>query len=316
MPEVVTLGETMAVFDGNKKGPLRYIQNYERHTGGAETNVAVGLIRLGHTAGWISRLGDDEFGHNILSVFKGEGVDVSQVEFDAEHPTGLFFRQKLSNGECENFYYRKGSAASFLNPENVDEGFISQAKILHITGITPLLSPTCRKAIEKSIKIAKDNNVKVSFDPNIRMKMLKDKQESTEIILDMMVNADIIFPGIDECKVLFNTENIDEIIKKTEKLGVETTVIKLGSDGAVGFSNNIKEEVSGFEVNVVDAFGAGDAFASGFLASQLKKFSLKDSLVFATAMGALTVTMEGNIESIPNFHKVKMFIEGNEIINR
>ncbi|MDK2986759.1 MAG: 2-dehydro-3-deoxygluconokinase, partial [Clostridia bacterium] len=170
MPEVVTLGETMVVFDGVRKGPLRYVETYERHSGGAETNVAVALIRLGHSAGWISRVGDDEFGEYIISFFRGEGVDTSQVKIDPENPTGIFFRQRWENGENENFYYRKGSAASLLGPEDIDEEYISRAKYLHVTGITPALSSSCFAAVEKAVQVAKENKVKVSFDPNIRLK--------------------------------------------------------------------------------------------------------------------------------------------------
>ncbi|WP_207724724.1 PfkB family carbohydrate kinase [Thermanaerosceptrum fracticalcis] len=103
MPEVVTLGETMAVFDGITTGPLRYISTYERHSGGAETNVAVGVVRLGHSAGWISRLGDDEFGKFILNFFRGEGVDVSQVKMDPYNPTGIFSASRTKLEKVKTF---------------------------------------------------------------------------------------------------------------------------------------------------------------------------------------------------------------------
>ena len=87
MPEVITIGETMVVFDSTTAGPLRYASQFTCHTGGAETNVAVGVVRLGHSAGWISRVGKDEFGRKIINTFRGEGVDVSHVEMD--HPIRL-----------------------------------------------------------------------------------------------------------------------------------------------------------------------------------------------------------------------------------
>ena len=110
-PEVVTLGETCVVLEAGAPGLLRYASSYERRSGGAETNVAVALVRLGHSAGWISRVGTDEFGHYLVSLFRGEGVDVSQVRFDEQHPTGLFVRQRTGVGGGQNFNYRKGSAA-------------------------------------------------------------------------------------------------------------------------------------------------------------------------------------------------------------
>ena len=98
MPELVTIGETMVVFDSASAGPLRYASNYTCHTGGAETTVAVGVVRQGHTAGWISSLGEDEFGMLIRRTFMGEGVDLSRVAADPSRPTGIFFREAVGNG--------------------------------------------------------------------------------------------------------------------------------------------------------------------------------------------------------------------------
>lgn len=316
MPEVVTLGETMAVFDGITTGPLRYISTYERHSGGAETNVAVGVVRLGHSAGWISRLGDDEFGKFILNFFRGEGVDVSQVKMDPYNPTGIFFRQQNEVGESKNFYYRKGSAASFLSVEDLDEAYIKQAKYLHVTGITPALSPSCCETVEKAMEIARKNGVRVSFDPNLRLK-LWSKDEAKKTLLRLMVLADIVLPGIDECQILFDTTNDEEIFKIISSFGADTVVIKLGPEGAVGFKGGEKVVAPGFPVKrVVDPFGAGDAFAAGFLAGQLKNWSFKESLTLANAVGALAVTVKGNVEAMPTLEEAQRFIQGKQDVNR
>ena len=118
MPELVTLGETMVVFDSTTAGPLRYASNYTCHTGGAETTVAVGVVRQGHTAGWISSLGDDEFGMLVRRTFMGEGVDLSRVVTDPSRPTGIFFRQALGNGE-----YRKSLYYRIIGPEFIRLAF-------------------------------------------------------------------------------------------------------------------------------------------------------------------------------------------------
>ena len=317
MPEVVTLGETMVVFDGVRTGPLRYVETYERHSGGAETNVAVALIRLGHSAGWISRVGDDEFGRYIISFFRGEGVDTSQVKIDPQNPTGVFFRQRWESGENENFYYRKGSAASLLTPEDVDEEYISQAKYLHVTGITPALSSSCLATVEKVLRVAKAKGVKVSFDPNIRLKLWPSEEAAAKTLLKLLEYSDLFFPGIDECEILFDTTNLNHIFSKVEALGVETTVVKLGTKGAVARQGNEQVKADSFQVATVsDTFGAGDAFAAGFLAGQLKGWSLREAVVFANAAGALAVTVKGNVEAFPTFKQVEMFIKGQKKINR
>jgi len=316
MPEVVTIGETMVVFDSINPVPLRYAGLYERHTGGAETNVGVGIVRLGHSAAWITRLGNDEFGQYILSFYKGEGLDVSKVIIDAKNPTGIFFRQKSFHGESKNFYYRKESAASHLIPEDLDLDYIKGARYLHITGITPALSESCYKTVKEAMKIAKENEVKVSFDPNIRLK-LWEKEKAIETINHLLTYTDIFLPGIDECEILFGTRNADEIFKITEEKGIETTVIKLGEHGAIAKQRGNLVEVTGYKLtDVIDTFGAGDAFAAGFLAGQLKNWSLYDSLNLANATGALSVSVPGNIEALPTLEQVERFIRGNQEINR
>ncbi|MEW6624668.1 MAG: sugar kinase [Bacillota bacterium] len=315
LPDLVTIGETMVVFDGSKPGPLSYIESYERHTGGAETTVAVGVVRLGHTAGWISRLGNDEFGKYVLKTFRGEGLDVSQVQLDNYNPTGIFFRQRQANGEIKNFYYRKGSAASCMGPQDIKEEYIKQAKYLHVTGITPALSESCRKAVEYAMKVAKNNGVKVSFDPNLRLK-LWTKEDAQKTLLELMRLADIVLPGIEECRVLFGTDKVDTLFERITAMGPDTVVIKTGSDGAVGLQKDERVEVPGFRVKIVDPFGAGDAFAAGFLAGQLKGWNLKKSMVLANALGAMAVTVNGNVEALPTLEEAQMFISGQDGINR
>ena len=121
MPDFVTLGETCAVFVGKNGGPLRYSMEFERRVGGAETTVAVGVARLGHQAGWISRLGDDEFGNYILGVMRGEDVDVSTVKRSSAAQTGVFFRENRASGRSSVFYYRQNSAFSKFLPEDLDD---------------------------------------------------------------------------------------------------------------------------------------------------------------------------------------------------
>ncbi len=308
MPDVVTMGETLAVFDATITGPMRYATSYERHSGGAETNVAVGLLRLGCSAGWISRLGDDEFGRFILNLMRGEGVDVSRVTLDKINPTGLFFRQQNTIGESTNFYYRKYSAASFLSEKDIDTEYIKQAKVFHATGITAAISESCRKALEKAMTIAKTHGVTVSFDPNLRLK-LWTIAEARETLTRLMHLADIVMPGVEECQHLFQTESTDKIYEILSSYGVHTAIIKLGAQGAVGYTGSERISSPGFKVEkVVDPFGAGDGFAAGFLAGWMQGLPLSECLRNANAVGAIAVTVKGNIEAYPTSRELTNFI--------
>lgn len=310
MPEVITLGETLVVFDSLKNGPLRYAGQYDCHTGGAETTVAVGVVRQGHTAGWISRLGDDEFGKLILRTFRGEGLDMSHVESDPARPTGIFFRQQAGNGEFKNFYYRKGSAASAMTPEMLDEAYIASCKYFHVSGVTLAISESAAATAERAMELARRNGVKVCLDPNLRLKMWS-ADEARRVLDRLWPLANIALPGAEEGEVLFGSSNPDRIARELQKRGVETVIVKVGKDGAAGYRDGEKIVSPGFPVErVADAFGAGDSFASGVLAGHLKGWSLERTLELANAIGAMAVSAPGNIEALPTYDEVAAFLKG------
>ncbi|MCC8138704.1 MAG: sugar kinase [Lachnospiraceae bacterium] len=316
MPEVVTIGETMVVFDSVRATRLRYCTSFKCRTGGAETNTAVALTRLGHTAGWISRLGEDEFGHKIINLYWGEGVDVSHAELIPGEMTGVFFRQRLEGGENKNFYYRKGSAASKIKPEDLDEDYIADAKILFVSGITLAISEDACRTVERAMQIAKEHGVMVVFDPNLRLKVWSLEQ-AKKTIDHLMPYVDIALPGIEEGELLYGTSDPDEVARIIRGYGVKTVVIKVGADGCIGYDDAGKHVSKGFHVkNVVDAFGAGDGFAAGILAGVLENLSPEETMKLANAVGAITVSMNGNIEAYPTRKEVEDYVSGNQEINR
>lgn len=316
MPEVITLGETMVVFDSTYAGPLRYANEYTCHTGGAESTVATGVCKMGHTAGWISRLGADEFGELIKKVFRGEGVDVSRVEMDSVRPTGIFFRQNDGNGRFRNFYYRNGSAASAMTPEMLDEDYIAEARYFQVSGITLAISESAEKTTLRAMELAKRNQVQVCFDPNLRLKMwnIDEARRTMEKIWPL---TDIALPGIEEGELLFGTDNPDEIAQVLFKYGVKMVVIKNGAEGAIGYQGGEKIVSPGFSVEqVVDTFGAGDSFASGILVGCLNGWCLEETLQLANAVGAMVVSAPGNIEALPTFEDVQKFMAGKTVVTR
>lgn len=316
MPEVVTLGETMMVFDGEPGRKLRYSHMFECHTGGAETNTAVALTRLGHSAGWISKLGSDEFGYRILNQFRGEGVDVNHVVISEEYPTGVFFRQRLDNGESRNFYYRKGSAAASMTPDILDREYIKNAGILFISGITPAISESAAKTVEAAMKMAKEEHVLVAFDPNLRLKVWS-LEEAKKTIDRLMHYVDIALPGVEEGELLYDTDDTDRIAEIIQKYGTHSVFVKVGAEGCIGYYGTQKAVGKGFQApKVVDTFGAGDGFAAGILAGILEDLSIEETMALGNAVGALTVSMKGNIEAYPMRSHVEGFIHGVKETNR
>src|ERR687893_71174 len=163
--EVTTAGETMLLGTPTQPGRLRHAPSLELKIGGAESNLAIALSRLGISAGWVSCLGDDEPGQLVLDRIRGEGVDVSQARSLEEYPTGLYLRERLATGG-QVYYYRWGSAASTMGPDAFDPGYLEGARFLHLTGITPALSADCRAFTLWAAHEARESGTHVSFDVN------------------------------------------------------------------------------------------------------------------------------------------------------
>ncbi|WP_256756873.1 sugar kinase [Cohnella sp. WQ 127256] len=314
-PEVVTFGETMALFmSGSSKG-IEYSDTMDKSFGGAESNVAIGLSRLGHSAGWFGILGKDPLGRMIYKKIRGEGVDVSRVQFSEKAPTGLMLREELS-GKTSVYYYRKHSAASDMQPDHIDVSYIAQAKILHITGITPALSESCRDTLFEAIRIAKANGVKVCFDPNLRLKLWK-LEEARSVLLQLAEEVDYFLPGLDELKLLYETDDIDTIVDRLRRLSA-ISIVKGGNNETYLIDDNKQvTAVPYFKVRqVVDPIGAGDGFCSGFISGLLRGYSLPEAVRLGNLIGSLVIQMEGDWEGLPTWDEVNAILSNQMHVER
>ncbi|MFA1820808.1 sugar kinase [Virgibacillus oceani] len=304
--DVVTIGETMALFSTNTK--IKYTNNFTMRIGGAESNVAIGLARLNHRVGWISRLGDDEFGKYILSVIRGEGVDVSRVQFDQKTSTGIYFKELRRPNDVRVHYYRKGSAASEMDKNVLDESYISRAKFLHLTGITPALSNNCYEMVMEAISIAKSHGVKIVFDPNLR-KQLWEEDKARDILLQIAAQSDLFLPGLKEGEFLTGYEEPKRICEYFTNLGISTVVVKAGKDGAYLMSDENFMHIEGYKVeSVIDPVGAGDGFAAGFLSGLIDKLSTEKAVKRGNLIGAFVITQHGDVEGLPDKQEIHEFL--------
>lgn len=316
MLDVVTFGETMVMMNPEESGSLKYVSRFSRHLGGTESNFAIGLSRLGFRAGWISRLGGDSFGDYIESFVRGEGVDVSRVKRDSDHPTGLMVKERLELGGTRIHYYRRGSAASHMGPDDLDPDYIGEARYLHLTGITPALSDSCRRAVYRGIELAREGGLRITFDPNLRLK-LWGVEEMREVILDIAGRVDAVLPGFSEGQILFGTDDTEEIVSRFLDLGPEVVVLKLGTGGALLATPGERSRIPGFRLErVVDPVGAGDGFAAGFVAGQLKGYDLTESVKLANAVGAFATTVRGDVEGLPTWDELGVFLGHDHHVKR
>lgn len=305
--ELLTLGETMAALSPEEPGPLRYVRGYRARIAGAESNLAIGAVKLGHSAAWASRLGEDEFGKLVLNGIRAEGVDTSLVQFDPRRPTGLMFKEFLGD-RTRVHYYRKGSAASALGPDLLPEEALAEVKILHLTGITPVLGESCRAAVDRAFSLAEEKNIPVSFDPNVRQTLWGDR-DFAPLLRGYAERADLLLLGREEAQLLFGVGELSGFLPGLLQRGVRAVALKDGARGAlVGCREGIFP-IPPFPCRPVDPVGAGDAFNAAFLCGVLEGRDFAACGRMGAAAGACAVETAGDLEGLPDRERLWRMLE-------
>ena len=311
--DVVTTGETMMLGVPPRPGRLRHAAGLELKIGGAESNLAIALSRLGLSAGWAGYLSDDEPGQLVLDRIRAEGVDTSQVRRLKDHPTGLYLREQVGT-DVRVYYYRRGSAASTMPPKAFDPAYLSGAKFVHLTGITPALSEDCRAFVLWAAREARASGVRVSFDVNYRSK-LWDAEEARGFVEEILPDVYLLFAGDEEARALWDRDD-ERLVRDLAHKGPEEVVLKRGGVGSLALVEGEILEHPAFSVTEVDPVGAGDAFAAGYLAGYVWNLPAGERLRVANAMGALSVATLGDYEGLPDVDELWAFLEGKESLGR
>jgi 2-dehydro-3-deoxygluconokinase len=289
--EVVCLGESMALFVPAQPGPVHEARDWTLSVGGAESNVASHLARAGFHARWISALGNDSLGRAVCDRIAGVGVDVTDVRTDPVRPTGLYVKEASADGSPVR-YYRRGSAASGMGPELLGDVDVTNADLLHISGITAALSPSCLDLLWAVLALP----IRVSFDVNWRPALWTELDKG--VLRDLADAADIVFVGDDEAEVVWGVTEPSEI--RALLPNPAEIVVKHGARGATLVTADEEVFEPALKVDVVEPVGAGDAFAAGFLAADLQNESVQRRLRrgHLTAAGVL-LTAEDLGEPLP-----------------
>lgn len=295
-PEVVTFGETMAALRSG--GPLRLGGTLHLSVAGAESNVAIGLARLGHRAAWAGRVGDDEPGALVLRTLRAESVDVSGAVTDPTRPTGLILFERRTEDVTRVQYYRSGSAGGALE---TGKPFIPNGSgFLHITGITPALGPGAARAVLSAAQRARTAGRAVSFDVNYRARLWSPDQARAEL-RPLAALADIVFGSEPELSLVADDPAADAPTAAVELLGrgARAVVVKRGADGATAYTAGGATSVPARAVRAVDVVGAGDAFVAGYLSGALDDLDTAGRLRRGTAASAFAVGSRGDWEGLP-----------------
>lgn len=281
-PTLLAIGETMAMVAPVVATSACDADTFLLDAGGAESNVAAHVAALGHRAVWFSRLGADALGHRIVRQLTERGVDVSRVVFDDAHPTGLYVKDP-GHGVL---YYRRGSAASHLSVDDAEAVSFDGVDLLHVSGITAAISASAAAFLSRVMARAREHGVPVSFDVNHRA-ALWSAATAGPVLLDLARGADIVLVGRDEAQTLWGTDAAGDV--RALLPDVTELVVKDGDVGATAFVGADEVFEPALVVEVVEAVGAGDAFAGGYLAGRLSGDPVADRLRAGHARAARTL---------------------------
>ena len=306
--KVLTIGETMAL--ARADGPLD--MNGARLTlgvGGSESNVAIGLSRLGHTCRWMTALGRDSFGDLVASTIAAEGVDVHATR-SVQAGTGLMVRGPHTGSTRDVVYFRAESAASTLDPSILHDVDWTGVDLLHLTGITAALSPTTRDLVRAALAEARSQGITTSFDVNYRESLWR-AEEARTFLTTIVGQLDMVFGDAAELALLVSADiPSDSVVDTLLAQGVEEVVLRDGARGARCIT--AIEEVSSpaLPVNVVDTVGAGDAFVAGYLSARLEGEPLAARGQRGVICGGLACTAQGDWEGSPTRDQVHEVLLG------
>ncbi|VEI13618.1 sugar kinase [Trueperella bialowiezensis] len=292
--DVVTMGEVMGTI--RLRGDFGVGNEAGITMSGAEGNVAIALARLKHNVQWVGTLGNDTFGEGILRTLRGERVYVDFVERSPVQ-TGLLVVRGMGSEAKRVDYHRKCSAGSLFSPEQIERAIAAKPKIVHITGITPSLSETARKATLAMATKAKEAGILVSFDINYRSR-LWSREEATPVLQEIAHLADIVIGGTEEYEILSTHADPIKGMDATLRHGAKQAVWKTDNLARVMTSEGLFE-CPNKKVRVVDPIGAGDAFVSGYLSGFLDGLDPVARLRRAHIMGGILVASDGDWEALP-----------------
>lgn len=311
MKSTLLIGEPMGLLAARETGPFDEVSSWDFFTAGAEMNVAIGISRLGQPVSYITKLGTDPFGSKIIKALQANGIDTSLITFSDDRKTGFMLKSRADEGDPEIYYYRKGSAASTLNTDDIEKLDLTDADWIHATGITPALTEETRSAIRRLEKKAHEEGLKFSFDPNLRPQLWNSTQEMADFMNEMAAKSDIFMPGIKECEICIGKTDPEEAAQTYLDQGCPCVIIKLGGDGAYYATKTESGYVPGFKVeNIVDTVGAGDGFAAGVVSALKEGLPLDQAVLRGNAIGAIQLTSKSDNEGLPTREELDAFMAG------
>jgi 2-dehydro-3-deoxygluconokinase len=296
--DVIALGEAMVEFN-QQSGGTTYLAGF----GGDTSNCVIAAARMGAKAGYLTQLGDDVFGDQLMALWHAEGVDTRGVARVAGGATGIYF---VTHGEQgHRFSYRRaGSAASRMTPASLPAGPIESARWLHVSGISQAISTSACDTVFEAIARARAAGTKVSFDLNFRPALWLAPR-ALAMLRATLAQCDLFFPSVDEIEALTGLAAPDDIVRWSHEQGARAVALKLGAKGSRVSSGSGAEDVPPHRVQPVDATGAGDCFAGAMLARLAAGDALAQAARAANIAAALSTQGYGAVAPLPRWDEVR-----------
>ncbi|MBC5767834.1 sugar kinase [Ramlibacter albus] len=300
--DIVSLGEAMIEFNQTQPGSREYLQGY----GGDTSNAIIAAARQGASTAYITLLGCDTFGDELVALWERENVSTAAVGRDPDAPTAVYFVTHGPTGH-QFSYLRAGSAASRMTPADLPREVIEGAKYLHVSAISQAISASACDTVFAAIEIARNAGVKVVYDSNLRLK-LWPLARARAVIRETISQCDVFLPSYDDVVHLAGVDDAEGIIDWCLAAGAPVAVLKLGKEGAIVATTQRRTKVAGQRVDAVDATGAGDTFAGALLARLAAGDEIGEAARYANAAAALATTGYGAVAPIPRAEAVRALL--------
>lgn len=308
MNGIISLGEALIDFIPLDSDNV----TYQKSPGGAPANVAVALAKLGAKSSFLGKVGEDVLGHFMKETLESHGVITTHMLLTDQARTGVVFVTLDPKGERNFSFYIDPSADRFLEKEDLDPTIFSSNHILHFGSIS-LISEPSKTATLEAVKQAKKNNLKISYDPNLRLDLWPSEEQARETILSVLSEADIVKISDEELTFLTGETELEKGISQLDNYEIPVLLVTYGGAGSYVHVGNQTIHVPAMKVQTVDTTGAGDAFVSGILYNlneiqgSIKEISIerwKEIVTFASVSGALAASTYGAMTALPTLTDV------------
>lgn len=309
--DVVALGELLIDFTQNGISSQGN-QLFEANPGGAPCNVLAMLAKLGKKTAFIGKVGNDQFGYTLKAALDEAGINSDNLIFDNEVHTTLAFVHTLADGDRDFSFYRKPGADMMLNVDDVNEDLIKYSKIFHF-GTLSLTDQCVKEATKKAIRIAKENNLIITFDPNLREPLWTSLDDAKEQIIFGMTKCDVLKISEEELEFITGISDIAGAVHALKgKYPIKLILVTMGKNGSIAFYKDLKIEKPAFiQQNTIETTGAGDTYCACIInyvlehgLDNLSENDLADMITFANAAASLITTKKGALRVMPEKQEV------------